>query len=89
MMRNEHIVRARQNAMVCINPENRQPWRIIHVDNETTSPSTGNGSIVNPVASLGGTDIPPGGGQNPTAETATELYDIVFVHSSSIAITTH
>ncbi|MGI9459517.1 MAG: right-handed parallel beta-helix repeat-containing protein, partial [Pirellulales bacterium] len=88
MMRNEHIVRAHQNAMVCINPETGQPWRIIHVDNETTSPATGNGSIVNPVASLGGTDIPPGGGQNPTAETvATQPYDIIFVHSSSIAYT--
>ena len=85
MMRNEHIVRAHQNAMVCINPITGQPWRIIHVDNETTSPATGNGSIVNPVASLGGTDIPAGGG-NPTAETiATDPYDIIFVHSSSIA----
>ena len=85
MMRNEHIVRAHQNAMVCINPITGQPWRIIHVDNETTSPATGNGSIVNPVASLGGTDIPAGGG-NPTAETvATDPYDIIFVHSSSIS----
>ena len=87
MMRNEHIVRAHQNAMVCINPITGLPWRIIHVDNETTSPATGNGSIVNPVASLGGTDIPIGGG-NPTAETvATEPYDIIFVHSSSIPYT--
>ena len=82
MMRNEHIVRAHQNAMVCMNPITGQPWRIIHVDNETTSPATGNGSIINPLASLGGN--PPGG--NPTAETvATEPYDIIFVHSSSIA----
>ena len=82
MMRNEHIVRAHQNAMVCINPITGQPWRIIHVDNETTSPATGNGSITNPLASLGGN--PPGG--NPTAETiATDPYDIIFVHSSSIS----
>ncbi len=82
MMRNEHIVRARQNAEIATNPITGQPWRVIHVDNTTTSPATGNGSITNPVAALGGN--PPG--TVPTAETvATEPYDIIFVHSSSIA----
>ena len=84
MMRNEHIVRARQNAVVATNPITGQPWRVIHVDNTTTSPATGNGSITNPVASLGGTEVPPLVGQNPTAETiATNDHDIIFVHSSS------
>ncbi len=82
MMRNEHIVRARQNAVIATNPITGQPWRVIHVDNTTTSAATGNGSITNPVAALGGN--PPG--TVPTAETiATNQYDIIFVHSSSIA----
>ena len=82
MMRNEHIVRARQNAVVATNPITGQPWRVIHVDNTTTSPVAGNGSITNPVAALGGS--PPG--TIPTAESlATQPYDIIFVHSSSIA----
>ena len=80
MMRNEHIVRGRQNAVIATNPITGQPWRVIHVDNTTTSPAAGNGSITNPVAALGGT--PPG--TIPTAETiATGQYDIIFVHSSS------
>ena len=78
MMRNEHIVRAHQNAVVATNPITGLPWRVIHVDNTTTSPATGNGSIINPVASLGGT-------AGPTAETiATQRHDIILVHSSSI-----
>lgn len=78
MMRNEHIVRAHQNAVVATNPITGLPWRVIHVDNTTTSPATGNGSIVNPLASLGGT-------AGATAETvATQQYDIILVHSSSI-----
>ena len=82
MMRNEHIVRARQEAEIATNPDTGQPWRVIHVDNTTSSPATGNGSIVNPVASLGGN--PPGG--NPTAETlAVNDYDIILVHSSPVA----
>ncbi|MGI9460708.1 MAG: beta strand repeat-containing protein, partial [Pirellulales bacterium] len=79
MMRNEHIVRAHQNAVVATNPITGQPWRVIHVDNNTTSPATGNGSITNPVASLGGT------GAQPNAETiATRQNDIILVHSSAI-----
>ncbi|MEO1990489.1 MAG: hypothetical protein ABGW78_01035, partial [Pirellulales bacterium] len=82
MMRNEHIVRARQNAVIATNPITGQPWRVIHVDNMTTSPAAGNGSVTNPVATLGGS--PPG--TIPTAESlATEPYDIIFVHSSPIA----
>ncbi|MDB4365462.1 hypothetical protein N9Z08_00900 [Pirellulales bacterium] len=82
MMRNEHIVRGRQKAEIATNPITGQPWRVIHVDNTTTSPAAGNGSITNPVAALGGN--PPG--TIPTAETvATNQYDVIFVHSSSIA----
>ena len=78
MMRNEHIVRAHQKAVVATNPITGQPWRVIHVDNNTASPATGNGSITNPVASLGGPGAPA------TAETiATEQYDIILVHSST------
>ena len=79
MMRNEHIVRAHKNAVVATNPVTRLPWRVIHVDNNTTSPATGNGSITNPVASLGGA------AGNPNAETiATDQFDIILVHSSTI-----
>ncbi len=79
MMRNEHIVRAHQNAVVATNPITGQPWRVIHVDNNTTSPATGNGSITNPVASLGGTGVQPS-----AEDIATNQYDIILVHSSTI-----
>ena len=85
MMRNEHIVRAHQNAELAINPITGQPWRVIHVDNTATGTQTG--SIANPVKTLGGEDIPPATVPlGPSAETiATQEFDIIFVHSSGTA----
>lgn len=78
MMRNEHIVRAHQEAEVAINPFTNQPWRVIHVDNTATSPGTG--SVTNPLSRLGGATLPD------TAESiANQEYDIIFVHSSGTA----
>ena len=80
MMRNEHIVRAHQEAEVAINPITRQPWRVIHVNN--TAAGTQTGSFANPVNKLGGEDIP---GPNPSAETiATQPYDVIFVHATGV-----
>ena len=76
MMRNEHIVRAHQNAEIAINPITGQPWRIIHVDNTVAGTQTG--SLANPVNNLGGNTT-------PTAETvATQDFDIIFVHGTGV-----
>ena len=75
MMRNEHIVRAHQEAEVAMNPFTGAAWRVIHVDNAATGP--GNGSATSPLTSLDG---PTG------AETvASDEYDIIFVRQSGIA----
>jgi len=75
MMRNEHIVRAHQNAEIAINPINNQPWRVIHVNNTATAPGTG--SITNPLTSLDGA--------NGAETVANAQYDIIFVHQTGIA----
>ena len=75
MMRNEHIVRAHQNAEVAINPINNQPWRVIHVNNTATAPGTG--SISNPLTSLDGA--------NGAETVANAQYDIIFVHQTGTA----
>lgn len=70
MMRNEHIVRAHQEAVVARNPFTGAAWRIIHVDN--AAPATGTGSAQTPFSSLTAAE----------AEASND-YDIVFVHNSS------
>jgi hypothetical protein len=71
MMRNEHIVRAHQEAEVAINPVTNQPWRVIHVDNSSAAPGTG--TITNPLTSL-----------TAAGTTANLPYDVIFVHQSGI-----
>ncbi len=67
MMRNEHIVRARQTPEVAINPETGDPWKVFHVDN--TAAVGGNGTAETPFTTL------------TQAETAAvAAYDIVYVH---------
>jgi hypothetical protein len=67
MMRNEHIVRARQTPEVAINPETGDPWTVFHVDN--TAAVGGNGTAETPFTTL------------TQAETAAvAAYDIVYVH---------
>jgi len=78
MMRNEHIVRARQTPTVAINPETGTPWRVFHVDN--SGAGTGTGSAASPYTTLASAQA-----------AAANPYDIVYVHtgiSSSVPYTT-
>ena len=72
MMRNEHIVRAHQNAVEARNPDTQAPWRVLHVDNAATG-STGTGTVTNPFTTMA------------AAEAAADReYDIVYVQGSGI-----
>ena len=67
MMRNEHIVRAHQTPIVALNPNNgNAPWRVIHVDNSTTS--SGTGTAASPFNTLAAGNA-----------AATSAWDVVFV----------
>jgi hypothetical protein len=67
MMRNEHIVRARQTPEVALNPVNGDPWRVFTVDNSATS-SAANGTAEDPFTTLA-----------QASAAATNPFDIVFV----------
>ena len=67
MMRNEHIVRARQVPVVAINPVTGTAWQVYHVDN-TAAPG-GNGTAEAPFSSLLEAD-----------GAATAAFDVVYVH---------
>jgi len=67
MMRNEHIVRARQTPEVAINPVNGDPWRVFTVDNSATS-SAANGTAEDPFTTLA-----------QASAAATNPFDIVYV----------
>jgi hypothetical protein len=67
MMRNEHIVRARQTPEVAINPETGTPWTVFHVDN--TAAAGGNGTAETPFTTL-----------TQAEGAALAQYDIVYVH---------
>ena len=68
MMRNEHIVRAHQAPVAAVNPETGTAWRVIHVDNSSTD--TGTGTAESPFTLL-----------SSAQTTATNPYDIVYVHT--------
>ncbi len=77
MMRNEHIVRAHQAPVQAINPNNFDPvtnrylpWRVIHVDNTTTSGTAGTNASPFPTLAQA---------QN----VASAAYDIVYVHQGN------
>jgi hypothetical protein len=74
MMRNEHIVRARQTPTVAINPETGTPWRVFHVDNSNAG--VGAGTAASPYTSL-----------NSAQAAATNPYDIVYVHAGNSGVT--
>lgn len=69
MMRNEHIVRAHQAPEQAINPATSEPWTVFHVDNSTSVAAGGNGTVEQPFTNL-----------TEAQGTATNEYDIVFVH---------
>ena len=69
MMRNEHIVRAHQAPEQAINPATSSPWTVFHVDNSTSVAAGGNGTAERPFTNL-----------TQAETTATNPYDIVFVH---------
>jgi len=74
MMRNEHVVRTHQAPEQALNPNNiingqAQPYQVFHVDNETTTVPSGNGTWENPYTTL-----------EQARNNATADYDIVFVH---------
>jgi hypothetical protein len=70
MMRNEHIVRARQTPVAATNPVTGDAWKVFHVDN-TAAPG-GAGTAESPFASLQEAD-----------GAATAEYDIVYVRAGS------
>ena len=74
MMRNEHIVRARQAPEVAINPFTASPYRVFHVDNSATGPGTG--TAESPFTTL-----------TPAQFAAVNPYDIVYVHVGNSATT--
>jgi hypothetical protein len=67
MMRNEHIIRARQIPVVATNPQTGQPWRVFYVDN-SAAPGSTTGMAEAPFTTLE---------QAQTA--ATQQWDVVYV----------
>ena len=74
MMRNEHIVRAYQQAEQAINPLTGSPWRVIHVDNSVAA--GGAGTAEAPVTTLAGAQA-----------VANQPFDVIFVHQGNSAVT--
>jgi len=73
MMRNEHIVRARQVPEVAINGTTGDAWQVFHVDNSAAPGGTG--TVEAPFTTLAEAEA-----------AAVTAYDIVYVHVGNSAI---